>query len=37
MKDKKNRLAPDIKKLRTLRTRYGEIEKVFNEKKKIFD
>lgn len=37
MKDKKNRLAPEIKKLRTLRTRYSEIEKVHNEKKKIYD
>jgi len=37
VKDKKNRLAPEIKKLRTLRTRYSEIEKVHNEKKKIYD
>lgn len=37
VKDKKNRLAPEIKKLRTLRTRYSEIEKVHNEKKKVFD
>lgn len=37
VKDKKNRLAPEIKKLRTLRTRYSEIEKVYNEKKKNYD
>jgi intraflagellar transport protein 81 len=37
VKEKKNRLAPEIKKLRTLRTRYSEIEKVFNEKKKSYD
>jgi len=37
VKDKKNRLAPEIKKLRTLRTRYSEIEKLHTEKKKVYD
>ena len=37
VKDKKNRLAPEIKKLRTLRTRYSEVEKLHTEKKKIYD
>lgn len=37
VKEKKNRLAPEIKKLRTLRTRYSEIEKTYNDKKRNYD
>lgn len=36
-KDKKNRLAPEIKKLRTLRNKFSEIEVEYNEKKRAYE
>ena len=36
-KEKKNRLAPEIKKLRTLRTKFAEVESEHNEQKKVYD
>lgn len=36
-KEKKNRLAPEIKKLRTLRTKFAEVEMEYNDKKKAYD
>jgi intraflagellar transport protein 81 len=36
-KDKKNRLAPEIKKLRTLRTKFTEIEQDYNDKKRAYE
>lgn len=36
-KDKKNRLAPEIKKLRTLRTKFTDIETEYNEKKRAYE
>ena len=37
VKDKKTRLAPEIKKLRTLRNKFTEIESEYNEKKRNYD
>lgn len=37
VKDKKTRLAPEIKKLRTLRNKFTEIESEYNEKKRAYD
>ena len=37
VKEKKQRLAPEIKKLRTLRNKFGEIEQEFNEQKRNYD
>ena len=36
-KDKKNRLAPEIKKLRTLRAKFAEVEAEHSEQKKGYD
>lgn len=36
-KDKKNRLAPEIKKLRTLRSKFAEVEAEHSEQKKVYD
>jgi intraflagellar transport protein 81 len=36
-KEKKNRLAPEIKKLRTLRTKFTDIEAEYNEKKRAYE
>lgn len=36
-KDKKNRLAPEIKKLRTLRAKFAEVEAEHSEQKKVYD
>ena len=35
--EKKQRLAPEIKRLRTLRNKYGEIEVEYNERKRNYD
>ena len=37
VKEKKQRLAPEIKKLRTLRNKFGEIEQEYNEQKRNYD
>ena len=37
VKEKKTRLAPEIKKLRTLRNKFTEIESEYNEKKRAYD
>lgn len=37
VKEKKQRLAPEIKRLRTLRNKYGEIEVEYNERKRNYD
>ena len=37
MKDKKQKLAPEIKKLRGFRQKYTDLEAIYNEKKKQFD
>lgn len=37
VKDKKQKLAPEIKKLRNLRQQFQDIEKEYNEKKKVYD
>lgn len=37
VKDKKNRLAPEIKKLRTYRQRFTDIEKEYNAKKQNYE
>jgi len=37
VKEKKQRLAPEIKRLRTLRNKYGEIEVDYNERKRNYD
>ena len=37
MKEKKQKLAPEIKRLRTLRNKFTEIETDYNEKKRNFD
>lgn len=37
VKEKKNKLAPGIKKLRTLRQKMSDIEEVYNAKKKNYD
>jgi intraflagellar transport protein 81 len=37
VKDKKQKLAPEIKKLRGFRQRYTDLELVYNEKKKQYD
>ena len=37
VKDKKQKLAPEIKKLRGLRQKFSDIEAVYNEKKKQYD
>jgi intraflagellar transport protein 81 len=37
VKDQKTKLAPDIKKMRNIRQRMGEMEVDYNEKKKKYD
>ena len=37
VKDKKQKLAPEIKKLRGFRQKYTDLEAIYNEKKKQFD
>jgi uncharacterized membrane protein (DUF106 family) len=37
VKDQKTKLAPDIKKMRTIRQRMTELEGDYNEKKKKYD
>lgn len=37
VKEKKQKLAPEIKRLRTLRNKFGEIEVEYNERKKQYD
>jgi len=37
VKEKKQKLAPEIKRLRTLRNKFTEIETDYNEKKRNFD
>jgi intraflagellar transport protein 81 len=37
VKDKKQKLAPEIKKLRGFRQRYTDLEAVYNERKKQYD
>ena len=37
VKEKKTRLAQEIKKLRTLRNKFTEIESEYNEKKRAYD
>jgi intraflagellar transport protein 81 len=37
VKEKKQRLAPEIKRLRTLRNKYTEIEVDYNERKRNYD
>jgi hypothetical protein len=37
VKEKKTKLAPEIKKLRGFRQRFAELEAVYNDKKKQFD
>lgn len=37
VKEKKQKLAPEIKRLRTLRNKFAEIEVDYNDKKKNYD
>jgi intraflagellar transport protein 81 len=37
VKDKKQKLAPEIKKLRGLRQKFSDLEAIYNEKKKHYD
>lgn len=37
VKEKKQKLAPEIKRLRTLRNKFTEIEQDYNEKKRNYD
>ena len=37
VKDQKTKLAPDIKKMRSIRQRMSEMEVEYNEKKKQYD
>ncbi len=37
VKDKKQKLAPEIKKLRGLRQKFQDLEAVYNEKKKVYE
>ncbi len=37
VKDKKQKLAPEIKKLRGFRQKYSDLEAIYNEKKKQYD
>lgn len=37
VKDKKQKLAPEIKKLRGFRQKFTELEAFYNDKKKQFD
>ena len=37
MKEKKQKLAPEIKRLRTLRNRFSEIETDYNERKRNYE
>ena len=37
MKDKKQKLAPEIKKLRGFRQKYADNEAIYNEKKKQYE
>ena len=37
LKDKKAKLAPQIKQLRAYRQKYQEMEQIYNEKKKAYD
>jgi len=37
VKDKKQKLAPEIKKLRGFRQKYTDLETIYNEKKKQYD
>ena len=37
LKDKKAKLAPQIKQLRSYRQKYQEMETTYNEKKKAYD
>jgi len=37
VKEKKQKLAPEIKRLRTLRNRFSEIETDYNERKRNYE
>jgi len=37
VKEKKQRLAPEIKRLRTLRNKFTDIEQDYNERKRNYD
>jgi intraflagellar transport protein 81 len=37
VKEKKQKLAPEIKRLRTLRNKFSEIEVEYNERKRNYD
>ena len=37
VKDKKQKLAPEIKKLRGFRQKFADMEAIYNEKKKQYD